>query len=111
MLVALCNPMDHQDPLSMEFSRQEYWSGLPFPSPWGLPDPGIKPQTLALQTDSSPSEPVGESPRAEVVVAEVGSCWSTGGLRRSCRYRRREVSNIRQVPAVHLFVATTELQV
>ena len=46
----------------MEFSRQEYWSGLPFPSPGGLPDPGIKPQTLALQTDSLPSEPVGESP-------------------------------------------------
>ena len=32
----------HQDPLSMEFSRQKYWSGLPFPSPGDLPDPGIK---------------------------------------------------------------------
>ena len=34
----------HQAPLSMKFSRQEYWSGLPFPSPWDLPDPGIKPR-------------------------------------------------------------------
>ena len=33
----------HQSPLSMEFSRQEYWSGLPFPSPGDLPDPGIEP--------------------------------------------------------------------
>ena len=36
-----------QDPLSMEFSRQEYWSGLPLPTPRNLPDPGIKPASLA----------------------------------------------------------------
>ena len=46
----------HRAPLSMEFSRQEYWSGLPFPSPGNLSDPGIKPRSLALQADSSPSE-------------------------------------------------------
>ena len=46
----------HQAPLSMEFSRQEYWSGLPFPSPRGLPDPGIEPGCPALQADSLPSE-------------------------------------------------------
>ena len=40
----------------MEFSRQEYWSGLPFPSPGDLPDPGIKPGSPALQVDSLPSE-------------------------------------------------------
>ena len=49
----LCNPMDCivacQTPLSMEFSRQEYWSGVPSPSPGGLPDPGIKPGSPALQ--------------------------------------------------------------
>ena len=39
----------HQDPLSMEFSRQEYWSGLQFPSPGDLPDRGIKPRSPALQ--------------------------------------------------------------
>ena len=45
-----------QAPLSMGFSRQEYWSGLPFPSPWDLPDLGIKPRSPALQADSLPSE-------------------------------------------------------
>ena len=46
-----------QTPLSMEFSRQEYCSGLPFPSPGDLPDPGIKSESSALQADSLPSEP------------------------------------------------------
>ena len=50
----------HQAPLSMEFSRQEYWSGLPFPSPGDLPDPGIEPGSLALQADSLLSEPPGK---------------------------------------------------
>ena len=46
-----------QASLSMEFSRQEYWSGLPFPSPEDLPDPGIKPgYPIELQADSLPSE-------------------------------------------------------
>ena len=49
--------VDYQAPQSMEFSRQEYWSGLPFPSPGNLPDPGIKPVSLALQADALPSEP------------------------------------------------------
>ena len=52
----------HQAPLSMEFSRQEYWSGLPFPSPGDLPDPGIKPASSALQADALPSEPPGKHP-------------------------------------------------
>ena len=43
----------------MEFSRQEYWNGLPFPSPGDLPDPGIKPRSPTLQADSLPSEPRG----------------------------------------------------
>jgi len=45
-----------QVPLSMRFSRQEYWSGLPFPSPGHLPNPGIKPRSPALQADSFPTE-------------------------------------------------------
>ena len=44
-------------PLSMEFSRQKYWSGLPFPSPEYHPDPGIEPKSPALWADSLPSEP------------------------------------------------------
>ena len=49
----------HQAPLSMECSRQEYWSELPFPSPDDLPDPGIKPRSPALQADYLPSEQIG----------------------------------------------------
>ena len=44
--------MDHQAPLCMEFSRQEHWSGLSFPSPGNLPDPGIKSRSPALEADS-----------------------------------------------------------
>ena len=50
----------YQAPLSMGFSRHEYWSGVPFPSPGDLPYPGIKPQSPALQADSLPSEPPGK---------------------------------------------------
>ena len=58
----LCNSMDcSQAPWSMEFSRQECWSGLPFSSPGDLPDPGIKSGTPELQADSLPSEPPGKS--------------------------------------------------
>ena len=50
----------HQAPPSMGFSRQEYWSGLPFPSPGDLPDPGIEPRSPTLQADALPSEPPGK---------------------------------------------------
>ena len=50
----------HQAPLSMEFSRQEYCSGLPFPSLRDLPDSEVEPGSPALQADSSPSEPPGK---------------------------------------------------
>ena len=46
----------YQAPLSMGFSRQEYWSGLQFPSPGDLSDPGIEPGSPALQADALPSE-------------------------------------------------------
>ena len=49
-----------QAPLSMEFSRQEYWSGLPFPSPGNLPDPGIEAGSPLLQADSLLFEPPGK---------------------------------------------------
>ena len=47
----------YQAPLSMGFSRQEYWSRLPFPSPGDLPDPGIEPGFPALEADALTSEP------------------------------------------------------
>ena len=49
----------YQAPRSMEFSRQEYWSGLPFPSPGDRPNPWIEPWSSALQADALPSEPPG----------------------------------------------------
>ena len=69
----------------MGFSRQEYWSGLPFPSPGHLPNPGIKPGSPALQTDALPSEPpettkspkrlnafpVGSETRQECVLSQL----------------------------------------
>ena len=51
----------HQAPLSMGFPRQEYWSGLTFPSPGDLPDPGIKPESPVLKADSLLSELPGKS--------------------------------------------------
>ena len=48
----LCDLMDHQIPPSTQFSRQEHWRRLPFPSPEDLPDPGIKLVSTALQADS-----------------------------------------------------------
>ena len=50
----------HQAPRPMEFSRQEYWSGLPFPSPGDIRDPGIKPGSPTLRADALPSEPPGK---------------------------------------------------
>ena len=50
----------YQAPPSMEFSRQEYWSGLPFPSPWYLPNPGTKPRSPTLWADTLLSEPPGK---------------------------------------------------
>ena len=52
-----------QTPLSMGLPRQKYWSGLPFPSPRSLPNPGIEPRSPVLQADSSPSESPGKPKR------------------------------------------------
>ena len=55
-----------QAPLSMEFSRPEYWSGLPFPSPADLPNLRVEPRSPALQVNSLPSEPPGKSPTKNI---------------------------------------------
>ena len=59
--LTVCDPTDYSLPgssLSMEFSRQEYWSGLPVPSPGDLPNPGNKPGSPTLLADSLLSEPL-----------------------------------------------------
>ena len=68
----ICNLMNStcQAPLSMGFSRQEYWSGLPFLSPGDLSDPGIEPQFPALQADSLPTEPPGNT------IHEITKNWT-----------------------------------
>ena len=53
--------------LSMGFTRNEYWSGLPFPSPADLPDPGIEPLSPALQVDSLPTELQGKGEIYEII--------------------------------------------
>ena len=60
MKVKSLSPVAQQAPPSMGFSRQEYWSGLPFPSPGDLPYPGIEPRSPALQADALTSEPPGK---------------------------------------------------
>ena len=76
----LCDPTDrtHQAPLSMGFSRQDYWSGLPFPSPGDLPDPGIELRSPALQADSLPSEPPGKVFYLHLGLAQTSPPQSQG---------------------------------
>ena len=96
----LCDPMDslrphglfetpwtvaHQAPLSMGFSRQEYWSGLPFPSPGDLPNPGIKPaspMSPALQANSLPPA-IGEAHRGSCHRCNTCDTGSRASLPRS----------------------------
>ena len=65
----------HQAPLSMGFSRQESWSGLPFLPPGALPDPGIEPGSPAMQTNSLPSEP----PRKPYTNGQLSPSAGEGG--------------------------------
>ena len=70
----LCDPMDCNSTVSsMGFSRQEYWSGLPLPSPGTLPDPGTEPGSPALQTYSLLSEPPGKSLLSFIHFANIFS--------------------------------------
>ena len=57
---------------SMGFSRQEYWSELPFPSPGDLPNAGVEPGSPAFQTDALPSEPLGKPPETPGVTGKFG---------------------------------------
>ena len=61
---------------SVGFSKQEYWSGLPFPSPGDLPNPGMKPRSPALQADSLPTEPPGKPVFPETTLSLGFKCMS-----------------------------------
>ena len=77
-----------QAPLSLEFSRQEYWRGLPFPSPGDLRDPGIEPRSPALQADSLSFEPQG-SP--QIYFCYIVSCPDKPPQLVSWRLKRPDV--------------------
>ena len=66
----------YQVPPSMEFSRQEYWSGLPFPSPGDLPNPGIEPRSPTLQANALLSEPPGKPTREATIQNDNSSFGS-----------------------------------
>ena len=77
--LTLCNPwtVAHQAPPSMGFSRQEYWSGLPFPSPGDLPDPGIEPRSPTLQADALTSAPPGKPNISYFLLLILCRPWPT----------------------------------
>ena len=79
-----------QVPLSMRFSGQEYWSGLPCPPPGDLPHPGIEPGSPALRADSLPAEPPGKPKNTEVgSLSLLQGVFSTQKLNRgllNCRW-------------------------
>ena len=80
----------YQTPQSMKFSRQEYWSGLPFPFPGDLPDPGINPRSPKLQADALPSEAPEKLSEGREIEREgeslVSQCQGTGNTQ-CCRGR------------------------
>ena len=104
----------YQAPLSMEFSRQEYWSGLPFPSPGYLPDPGIEPGSPTLQADALPSEPPGKPidgvfvPSAVLSAAAVGVSSSELRCSRGV-WTRREPVDFPRRGASFLFVCEVQI--
>ena len=74
-LFATPRTVAHQAALSVGFSRQQYWSALPFPSPGDLPNSGMEPRSFALQADSLLSEPPGESQRNEDDWQKLQFCF------------------------------------
>ena len=93
----------YQAPSSVGFSRQEYWSGLPFPSPGDLPDPGIEPRSPALEADALTSEPPGKpnwSSQGDInfhpVIQDVhkGASMGGGGARSGLVGRNQHLSAV-----------------
>ena len=86
-----------QAPLSMGFSKQEYWSGLPFPPPGDLPNPGIEPRSPAWEVDALPLEPPGKPSPCEDKRHDTLESWDIavmkrGGLQKSQPQARSALS-------------------
>ena len=87
-----------QAPLSMDFSRQEYWSGLPFPSPGNLPDPGIKPRSPVLQADSLPSEPPRKPQKRDYFYLFMWLHWVLG----TCHTQTLQLRKVGSSPSMRV---------
>ena len=87
-----CRPGSCQAPLSMEFSRPEYWRG--FPSPGDLPNPGIKPRSSALKADSLPAKPQGKPKNTRVgSLSLLQQIFLTQGLNQGLLHCRQILTN------------------
>ena len=86
----------HQAPLFMGFSRQEYWSGLPFPPPGDLPDSGIEPTSPALQVDSLPLSHLGSPGRRDRIILIILVFKSTSQMPLPCQPCPK-VSDVRKI--------------
>ena len=88
----LCDPwtVAYQASPSMEFYRQEYWSGVPFPSPGHLPDPGMEPRSPALQADALPSETPGKCSLKNILSVKHTSTDKRKERREEGRKRNKE---------------------
>ena len=97
--------------LSMEFSRQEYWSGLPFPSPGDLRDPGIEPGSPALQADSLPSEPPGKPVGSLCILFSLMHTFFSAPTLRCCTqtFSSRGEQGLLLVAACGLLIALASL--
>ena len=104
----------HQAPLSMGFSRQEYWSGLPCPPPGDLPDPEIKPRSPTLQADSLPSEPQGKPQKkirhkflATQTLVTESDCLEVG----RCKWEELQKSTRKLLKEMNTFIILTLMMV
>ena len=91
----------HQAPPSMEFSRQEYWSGLPFPSPGDLPNLGIEPWSPTLWADALPSEPpetdcIIKLPKIQLERRKHTAQWLLAETHFRCQYKQRRSPRARE---------------
>ena len=89
----------YQAPPSVEFSRQEYWSGLPFPSPGNLPNPGIEPRSPAFQADALTSEPPGKP-----IMRNTGLEEAQAGI----KIAGRNINNLRYADDTTLIAQSEE---
>ena len=105
--VQLCDPrtVAHLAPLFMEFSRHQYWSGLPFPSPGGLPDPGITPGCPALQADLY-CLCHQESPLKVITFAKNIFAYKASLI----RSREQDLISLRGHPSIHFRQGSTDVE-